>query len=1125
MTKKTIIQYFFVLVLLWPLLFPGDARAEETDIMDRYNNILKLIGKKEYDQAITRLKEMIKSHPGFHRAYKKLVEGYEKINDLDSGVSFFMDLINESPRNPYIYYSLGLIFEKKNLYKMAIENIKKSIFLRPGFPNSYDLLTDVYLKETNDNSDSREIEDYFKGLIKKGPLNACAYYGLGYFYHRRQQWEKGLFMLDKAIEINPEICHHVYYTKGRILWYISKYSEGIAAWRKALETAHKMKDNELEVKLLGNIGAAYYNLKDYSNSFRYYKKALGIAKKIGDNIEEGLLLANMGLNYLKSSKYEEALLHYEKSLEIHQAIGYKKVIANTLRSIGNIYRRLYYFEKAVGYYEIALQAHQKMGNIKSEGITRQNTAIAYRMLGDYEKALEYSGKALSIFKGIKDKKSEGATLINIGNIYSILGDYDKASDYQKKALQIFRELNDKKGEAITLCNIGNAYSKSGQDEKGLKYHETSLEIDREIRDKKGEATDLGNIGVLYFNLGDFDKAIKCYQEALLIYEEIGRKNGQAYLLINMGEVYLALKQYDRSWNYYSEALSIGKRIKFPELIWRAQVGLGAICWAKGKHEDSFDYYEKATKQIESIRYRLSIEKLKSEFLKNKINVYEDIVSLLLEMSANTSTKNSKRLAFNYAERSKSRAFLDLLAESRANIKEGIAPELLNHEKVLNHEFSHTQSTLQKELSKPKERMDQEKVRELEEKLENLDEDFQQLKLEMTRKNPKYAALKYPVPITLEKLQQKILDKDTVLLEYMVGEKSSYLWKVGQNHFEALKLDIGREEIERRVKLLRHLIETSANSSAFAAQAYILYQKLMEPAMARIPKGKKLLIVPDGILNYLPFEVLCTKKIEKRDRQRFKTLPYLIKIYPVHYVQSASVWASLQQEVKHLEPKTRKGSGKLLAFGDPVFRGEKELSGNALIRSAFQGSDPVRFNRLIYSGKEVETIGKILKPSDIYLRQQAKEEKIKQMQDLSQYRYIHFATHGILNENKPQFSGLVLTQDDDPTEDGFLQMREILNLKINADLVVLSACRTGLGKLVRGEGIIGLTRAWMYAGTPSVMASLWAVNDASTARLMEQFYRNLKKGMSKPLALQKAKLRILKKTGAVRGGAGFVLIGI
>jgi CHAT domain-containing protein len=291
-----------------------------------------------------------------------------------------------------------------------------------------------------------------------------------------------------------------------------------------------------------------------------------------------------------------------------------------------------------------------------------------------------------------------------------------------------------------------------------------------------------------------------------------------------------------------------------------------------------------------------------------------------------------------------------------------------------------------------------------------------------------------------------------------------------------------------------------------------------PAETFLTKKTKLVIIPDGVLNYLPFETLLTEIKKDNKKILYSDLPFLVKKYPVSYVQSASVLKNLLSQ----EPgKGNAGSvnKKLIAFGDPVYEAGKDTSLTSVIR----------FNRLEFSGKEVEKIASFFKPgsAEIFLRDDATEENVKGNSELRKYNYIHFATHGLIDEKKPDLSSLVLTQHSNPGEDGFLRATEIFNLDMNADLVVLSACQTGLGKLVRGEGMVGLTRAFMYAGTPAVMVSLWSVSDISTATLMGEFYKNLvKENLYKTDALRKAQLTLLKdeKYAHPFYWAPFVLVG-
>jgi CHAT domain-containing protein len=311
-----------------------------------------------------------------------------------------------------------------------------------------------------------------------------------------------------------------------------------------------------------------------------------------------------------------------------------------------------------------------------------------------------------------------------------------------------------------------------------------------------------------------------------------------------------------------------------------------------------------------------------------------------------------------------------------------------------------------------------------------------------------------------------------------------------------------KKIKEQVETIRFaLLDPKQEASDFFSKAgCLLYEELIKPAEPYLSGKSRLIIIPDGILNYLPYEVLLTDNKQIAQKGSYSALPFLVKKYPVSYGQSASVLKTLLSEQKK-SGITKPGNKKLIAFGDPI----SDTKDVPLFAS------PASYNRLQYSRQEVERISALFKEknSEIYLGKDATEENLKRNSNLKNFNYLHFATHGSIDEEKPDLSSLVLAKGANSSEDGYLQASEIFNLKLNADLVVLSACQTGLGKLVRGEGMVGLTRSFMYAGTPSVLASLWSVSDLSTASLMEQFYRNLiKNKLSKTEALRKAQLTLM-----------------
>jgi CHAT domain-containing protein len=300
-------------------------------------------------------------------------------------------------------------------------------------------------------------------------------------------------------------------------------------------------------------------------------------------------------------------------------------------------------------------------------------------------------------------------------------------------------------------------------------------------------------------------------------------------------------------------------------------------------------------------------------------------------------------------------------------------------------------------------------------------------------------------------------------------------------------------LEEQVETFRFaILNPGQDNKAFLQQSgYFLYEQLIQPAEAFLSKKSQLVILPDGILHYIPFEVLITSEPASESDKPYGKLSYFGKKYPTCYGQSASVYVSMVND-RSSSSNTESEMKELLAFGDPVYGGE--------------------YRRLEYSGEEIKGIASLFPDALVrtLIREEATEENAKKEKMLSEYKLLHFATHGVMDEKNPEKSGLVLSQENLSTEDGILRADEISELELNADLVVLSACQTGIGKMIRGEGMIGLSRSFMYAGAPSVVMSLWSVSDQSTNILMKRFYENLiLKGVSKAKALQLARNSMIK----------------
>jgi CHAT domain-containing protein/uncharacterized protein HemY len=789
------------------------------------------------------------------------------------------------------------------------------------------------------------------------------------------------------------------------------------------------------------------NAEDREKAIGFYQQALDLYKEIGDERGEGEILGGLGLIYSNYKDYNTALPYYQEALKVREKVDDKLLKGNSLNSIGAIYHNLRNYSQAILYYGKAEALRAEIGDLPNLNRTKSLKANTYLASGEmlnnsgkYPEALESLEKALEINRNLNARSAIGDVLNQMGFVYSNLGDYNMAVEKISEAAGLMKEENNATGLAGVYNHLGIVLQMSGRVEKALEYFNNSLKIYEENKDQKNVVGLQSNLGTLFFDTKDYIKAEEYLIKALQISREIKNRELEVNCLLNLANDQTLLGKYDEAMSNYRSGLIIAQSLSSPDLIWRLVGGEGEYFEKRGEYDKAVQLNDSALKILEGIRSTLQSEDQKVSFMARERFAFEDVIDMLSGFYEINKTKGYDILAFQYAERSKSRVLLDLLTESIANINKGT--------------------------------------------------------------DKKSEALKSPEPVSLKEAQALCPDKNTVILEYSVGDSSSSLWAITRSAYQLFRLP-GRKVLQEQIESFRFalLSPDQTNNDFITRGGYSLYRQLLQPAEPYLTKKSKLIIIPDGILNYLPFEVLLTDNKGIGPGNLYSALPFLVKKYPVSYVQSASVLKSLISE-KSVAKISEPDNKKLVAFGDPVYKSENDTS----------RSSAGNYQRLEFSAKEIENIASLFKKgnADIYLRNDATEENVKREGELKKFNYVHFATHGFIDENKPDFSSLVLTQDNNSKEDGFLQATEIFNLNLNADLVVLSACQTGLGKLIRGEGMVGLTRAFMYAGTPTVLVSLWSVSDVSTATLMGEFYKNLvKEKLSKTDALRKAQLFMLR----------------
>ena len=652
-------------------------------------------------------------------------------------------------------------------------------------------------------------------------------------------------------------------------------------------------------------------------------------------------------------------------------------------------------------------------------------------------------------------------------------------------------------------------------------------------------------------------------------------------------------RYSDAVNAYNDAVKGAKEDKRLDLIWPAQRGLGRSNWMLSTQEkdakktatlreSALANYRDAIATIETLRAgSLRADESRTTFLATTKDVYDEAAGTFAGMALLTSTDagggnptvregpqslTGKALdyaaeSFKITEEGRARSLLDMLGEVNAQITEGVPPDLLKRKQ----DNLDRQQAIAAQLTGISLSQEQKKPSELEAELDKLQVEADDIENQIRTASPRYAALTSAQPLTLADVQQKVLDDNTVVLEYALGADNSYLFAATRSGLSLYKLparaDVNKLATDFRgqlipPKLQRRIVGIdvaepqrglglaqgpSENVVAFAAASNALYKAVIEPT-ASVITDKRLLIVADGALNYIPFEAL----VKSTDGADYSALGYLVKTNEIVYAPSASVIAAIRQQ------GARSSAKSVLVIADPVFNssdprakgvaaaattGESRGLGLGLesavndVTGAATPSQGLQLARLGGTRVEAEEISKIARAGgnqpDVWIDLNASEDNVR-TRDVTKYRVIHIATHGLLDAERPQFTGVVLSLVGNKANDGFLRTDEIFNLKLGGSLVMLSACETGLGKEKRGEGVIGLTRAFMYAGAPTVGVSLWSVADKSTAELMTDFYRRLlaPTPTSPSAAMRQAQLAMIKanKTSAPFYWAPFVLVG-
>ncbi|MFN6526584.1 CHAT domain-containing tetratricopeptide repeat protein [Nostoc sp. ChiSLP03a] len=892
------------------------------------------------------------------------------------------------------------------------------------------------------------------------------------------------------------------------------------------------------------------------------------------------VFSTIGVTYQSSYDFQEALNYLNQARTVAQKAENRNLEASALYQIANVYGLSGEKQKELDSLNEALALNRAIENSATEAETLNSIAGTYLSMGEPQQALDYDNKALDIQRRLRFRPEEAKTLKDIALVYSSLGDYKQSLATSKQALEILKQLRDRNTEAITLNDMCNVSRKAEDYQQALKHCNSALKLSQEQKyflDEQNVLVGLVKVyelskdypnaldnakklevlasqqnnnfhkGIALFFLsrvylasGEYQKALESSKEGLSAWHNMGFRLGEANSLDYLGKIYNALKQPQQAIDTYNQVLALRQQLADKAGQADTLYNLAVTERDRGNLNQAKTQIESAIKIVENTRSKVSSNDLRTSYFATVQDYYKFYIDLLMQLHQKDPTQvcelniqdfkikdKCNALALHISERSRARSLVELLTEAHVNIRKGVDPKLLTEERQLQWRIDAKEKLLSELFSKEK------PLTTTKQEIESLLKQQQELKTKFRNTNSKYAELKYPEPLTLPQIQQQ-LDKDSLLLQYSLGEERSYLWVVTPNSLNSYELP-NSEKIKKAATNLNQLLKSPLIAGASAEEkaqavadttkaAQELSQLIIAPVAGKLGQ-KRLVVVADGILHQIPFTVLSDQKRQRSGEQeageKVNYQPLLVNHEIVNLPSVTSIATQRQQlKGRKMAPKT------IAVLADPVFSADDErLTGKTpqtsssldieLERSALQRSlkniNRSGLDRLPCTRDEAEAVLKMVLPSESFHAFDFDANyNLATSKQLSQYRLLLFATHGIFDNINPELSGIALSLVDKQGkfQKGFLRLNDIFNLDLPAELIVLSACESGLGQEVKGEGLVGFTRELMYAGSPRVIVSLWKVNDQVTSLLMQELYKQiLQQDKSPAVALREAQLKL------------------
>jgi CHAT domain-containing protein/tetratricopeptide (TPR) repeat protein len=912
----------------------------------------------------------------------------------------------------------------------------------------------------------------------------------------------------------------------------------LAAMDEALACFRALRDRWWEALAHAGRGSLLQTQGQLREAVEAHRAAVALRADLGEPRYEAASRNSLGSLLISLSQWAEAGTQLDRALALWRSAGDRSGESSTLHNLGSLASQQGDLETARRRFEETLALRRQLGDRYTTASTLNNLAATYRLLGEHQTALAAYREALELRRAFDDRTGTRGILNNLGVLSAQIGERERAEGYLRESLALSRESGDRLALANALQGLSGVLLQTGKEDEAGRLLQEALGLCRESGNRRGEAIAVTGLGDLARRQGRAAEAVTLLGQAVDLHRAVGYRVGEVEALFDLALARAAAGEAEPARAALAEALALARAVRLPVIEAKALTETARLAAAEGRLPDALAAIEEAVALLEDLRNDLTAPDLRASFRAVHEPAYALRVEILLRLHAREPGAGWDAAALEAAEKSRARSLFERLAAGGVELRHGVDPALLDRETALRREIralERRRATLADPAGKAPAASPEapDEIRAgIEAEVRRKLEDYRAVEAEILAASPAYAALARPEPLTVAAMRE-LLDPRTAVVEITLGEERSHAWVLTRDSLKVRELP-GRAALEESARLLLERV-TAQERRAAQRQAEIAAAELsaqilgpLADLLASFP-GERLVVVADGALHAVPFGVLPWTPAASSPEP-------LLARFEIVSLPSLSVLQALRRTARGEQPG-HPSHLEVAVLADPVFSADDprlagRAGGSVTTAAARAVPEAVRagLERLTFSGREAAAILALIPKEDGLAALGFRADRATATGPaVGGARIVHFATHALLDGRNPELSGIVLSLRDEKgqEQDGFLRLQDLYALDLSADLVVLSACRTALGREVPGEGLIGLTRGFFHAGAPRVVATLWDVQDGATAELMARFYRGLlQEKLPAAAALRRAQLslRAEKRWESPYFWAGFVLQG-